>query len=83
VYLGAKRRYINTLPFLFLLLHGPGCDGRGYPLVVHYGADLQSVHGFRWYDNIAPNAKCQRELVLVLCMFRNSDIASLRKTALF
>ena len=27
-------------------------------------ADLQSVHGFRCYDNIAPNAKCQRVLVL-------------------
>ena len=27
------------------------------PLVVHYWADLQSVHGLRCYDNIAPNAK--------------------------
>jgi len=27
-------------------------------------ADLQSVHGFRCYDNIAPNANCQRVLVL-------------------
>jgi len=37
------------------LLHGPGCDlgnGRGCPLVVHYWADLQSVDGFRCYDNI-------------------------------
>ena len=25
----------------------------GCPLVVHYWADLQSVHGFRCYDNIA------------------------------
>jgi len=25
---------------------------RGCPLVVHYWADLQSVHGFRCYDNI-------------------------------
>ena len=32
--------------------------GRGCPLVVHYWTDLQSVHGFRCYDNIAPNAKC-------------------------
>jgi len=24
----------------------------GCRLVVHYGADLQSVHGFRCYDNI-------------------------------
>jgi len=34
------------------------------PLVVHYWADLQSVHGFHFYDNIAANAKCQRVLVL-------------------
>ena len=27
-------------------------NGRGDPLVVHYWADLQSVHGFRCYDNI-------------------------------
>ena len=34
------------------------------PLVVHYWADLQLVHGFRCYDNIAPNANCQRVLYL-------------------
>jgi len=53
------------------LLHGPGCNlgnGRGCPLVVNYWADLQSVHGFRCYDNIAPNAKCQRVLVLAVCL---------------
>ena len=36
------------------LLHGPGCNlqgGRGCPLVVHYWADLQSVHGLRCYGN--------------------------------
>ena len=27
-------------------------SGRGYPLVVHYWADLQSVHGMRCYGNI-------------------------------
>jgi len=35
--------------------------------VVHYRANLQSVHGFSCYDNIAPDAKCQRVLVLALC----------------
>ena len=38
------------------LLHGTGCNlgnGRRCPLVVHYWADLQSMHGFRGYDNIA------------------------------
>ena len=56
------------------LLHGPGCklgNGRGCPLVVYYWVDFQSVHGFRCYDNIAPNAKCQRVLVLALCLLRN------------
>ena len=43
-------------------------NGRGCPLVVHYWADLQSVHGLRCYDNIAPNVKCQRVLVLALCL---------------
>ena len=28
-------------------------NGRGCPLVVRCWADLQSVHGFRCYDNIA------------------------------
>jgi len=60
-------------------------NGRGCPLVVHYWVDLQSVQGFRCYDNImqsvrgfhcndstAANAKCQRVLVLALCLvFRN------------
>jgi len=27
-------------------------NGRGCPLVVHYWADLQSVHRFHCYDNI-------------------------------
>ena len=43
-------------------------NGSGCPLVVHYRADLQTVHGFRCYDNIAPNARCQRVLVLAVCL---------------
>ena len=53
------------------LLHRPGCNlgnGRRYALVVHCWVDLQSVDGFRCYDNVAPNAKCQRVLVLALCL---------------
>ena len=37
------------------LLHGPGCNlgnGRRCPLVLQCWAELQSVHGFRCYDNI-------------------------------
>ena len=50
-------------------------------------ADLQSVHGFRCYDNVAPsvlaidahdsiveNAKCQRVLVLALCLVHVADV---------
>jgi len=40
------------------LLHGPGCNllsGRGYPLVVHYWADLQLGHGLHCYGNLTRN----------------------------
>ena len=43
-------------------------SGRGCPVVVHYWADLQSVHGVRGCDNVAPSAKCQRVLVLALSL---------------
>ena len=39
---------------------------------LHYRTDLQSVYGFRCCDNIAPNGKCQRVLVLALCLVRFS-----------
>ena len=59
--------------FTFTLLYCrdpdvPWGNGRGWPVVVQYWADLQSVHGFNCYDNIAPNAKCQRVLVLAVCL---------------
>ena len=53
------------------LLHGPGCNlgrGRGCPLVVHYWADLQSVHGLRCYGNIT---MITRTLVTSLRPFRD------------
>ena len=43
-------------------------NGRGCPVFVHYWADLQSMHWLPWYDNMAPNAKCPRVLVLALCL---------------
>jgi len=46
-------------------------NGRGCPLVVHYWVELQSVHGFRCYDNIVPNVKCQQVLVLALRLVLN------------
>jgi len=45
-------------------------NGRGCPVAVHYWVDLQSVHGFLCYDNIAPNAKCLRVLVLALYLVK-------------
>jgi len=49
-------------------------NGRGCPLVLHYWANLQSVHGFRCYNNITSNAKCQRVLVLALCLVLSVSI---------
>ena len=43
-------------------------NGKGSTLVVHRWADLQSVHGFRCYNNIALNGKCQRVFVIALCL---------------
>jgi len=54
------------------LLHRPDVtweNGTGCPLVVHYWADLQSVHGFCCYDNIAPNVKCDECLYLLYAWF--------------
>jgi len=43
-------------------------NGSGCPLVMHYWVNLQSVHWFHRYDNIAPNTKCQRVLILAVCL---------------
>ena len=40
----------------------------GVPSSCALRADLQSMHGFRCYNNIAPKAKCQRMLVLAVCL---------------
>ena len=53
------------------LLHGPGCNlgnGRGCPLIVHYWADLQSVHGLRCYDNIVRTRNVSECLYSLLCL---------------
>ena len=77
MYIGNRRRCVCLCVCLSVprriptLLHGSGCklgNGMGCPLVVHHWADLQCVSRFRWYDNMAPNAKCQQVLVLALCL---------------
>jgi len=46
-------------------------NGRKCPLVVHYWADLQSVHGLRRYGNITRTRNVSEYimLVLALCLF--------------
>jgi len=58
-------------------------NGRGCPQVVHHWAYLQSVHGFRCYDNIASNAKCQQLLVLALCLVPNCSDLSVSGNLIF
>ena len=59
-----------------ILLHGPGCNlaiGRECPLVVHYWADLQSVHALRCCGNITRTRNVSEYmLVLALCLVINS-----------
>ena len=44
---------------------------------MHYWADLQSVQRFHCYDNIAPNAKYQRVLVLALRLVFQTSVVIL------
>jgi len=56
---------------ILILLHRPGCNlgnGRGCCLVVHYWADLQSVHRFRCCDNIARTRNVSECLYSLLCL---------------
>jgi len=56
---------LSVLRRIPALLHGRGCNmgnGRGCPLVVHYWADLRSVHRFRCHDNIAPTRNVSKRL---------------------
>ena len=58
-------------------------NGSRFPLVVHFWVNLQSVHGFRCYDNIASNAKFQRVLVYSLyAWFNDCDLAALLRRLL-
>jgi len=43
-------------------------NGRCCPLVVHYWANLQSMHGFRCYDNIGRTRNVSECSVLALCL---------------
>jgi len=49
-------------------------SGMGCPLVVHYWADLQSVHELRCYGNITRTRNVSEYmLVLVVCLVTVSD----------
>ena len=41
-------------------------SGRGFPLVVHYWADLQSVHGLRCYGNITRTRNVSEYMLVLL-----------------
>jgi len=44
-------------------------SGRGCPLVMHYWADLQLVHGLRYYGNITRTRNVSEYmLVLAVCL---------------
>jgi len=73
--------------------HGPRCNfgnGRGCPPVVHCLADLQSVHGFRCYDNIhvckltvlyTANAySAEREMLASACTRRMGMAGSIHRS---
>ena len=49
---------------------------------MHYWADLQSVHGFRCYDNIAQTRNVSEWLVLAVCLVivRNHMLNFLHRT---
>jgi len=62
------------------LLHGAGCNlgsGRGCPLVVHYWADLQSVHGLRRYGN----TRSAWQSPAVICQAHRTQCHALRMPA--
>jgi len=54
------------------ILHGPACKCH---LVVHYWADLQSVYGFRCYDNIARTQNASECLYSLYAWFRHWQIS--------
>jgi len=60
MYCGHVRLCVCVRGRMPTLLHGPGCnlgEWYGFPLVLHYWADLQSVHGLRCYGNNAHSYK--------------------------
>jgi len=63
---------VSVLGRMPTLLLGPACNlgsGRGCPLVVHYWADLQSVHRLRCYGNtIRTRNVSEYVLVLAFCL---------------
>ena len=68
MYIGYKLTAVCVLVCLSLAAFPQYCmdphvnwrNGRGWPLVVHYWVDLQSVHGFHCYNNILEHsAKCE------------------------
>jgi len=55
-------------------------NGRGCPLVVHYWADLQSVHGFRCCDNVSRERNVSECLFLLYAWLRVVARGRIKKT---
>ena len=77
MYIGHGRLSVAAFPHYCTDPDVTWWNGRGYCLVVHYWADLQSVHGFRCCDNThicklialyTADTQCPRELVVALCL---------------
>jgi len=61
------------------LLHGLGCNLGDCPLVVHYWADLQSVHGLRCYGNIMWTRTVGEYTLIVLALWLVSKFTTLSR----
>jgi len=64
--LAACRHYCTDPDVTWGLVRNLGVSS----IVVHYWADLQSVHGFRCYDNIAPNEMSASACIFALCLVK-------------
>jgi len=71
---------VTAFPHYCMDLNLTWRNGRRCPVAVHYWADLQSVHGFRCYDNIALNASAVYSLCA--CCLQLSTKLDLRVFAL-
>ena len=74
------RLSLESLPHYYMDRDVTWGNGRECPLVVHYWADLQSLHGFRCYENRARTrnvSECLYSLYAWLVLFFITDLIEL------